>query len=63
VKRRFKKDFRIIFFEEKIGFKMNYLKRQGQGSDATGPAHWENGSRHWVGAVRGNEIKNKKNVD
>jgi hypothetical protein len=26
-KRSFRKDFKIIFLEEKIGFKMNYLKR------------------------------------
>jgi hypothetical protein len=39
VKRSFRKDFRIIFLEEKIGFKMNYLKRQGQSSGATRPAH------------------------
>jgi hypothetical protein len=48
MKRSFRKDFRIIFFEEKIGIKMNYLKGQGQSSGATGPAHWENGSRRWV---------------
>jgi hypothetical protein len=35
----FRKKIGIIFLEEKIGFKMNYLKRQGQGSGATGPAH------------------------
>jgi hypothetical protein len=23
-------------------------KRQGQGSGATGPARWKNGSRHWA---------------
>jgi hypothetical protein len=39
VKRSFRKDFRIIFLEEKIGFKRNYLKRQGQGNGATGLAH------------------------
>jgi hypothetical protein len=27
----FRKDFRIIFLAEKIGFKRNYLKRWGQG--------------------------------
>jgi hypothetical protein len=32
---------------EKIGFKMNYLKRQGQTSGATGPAHWE----RWVATL------------
>jgi hypothetical protein len=47
IKRSFRKDFIIIFFEEKIGFKMNYLKLQGQGSGATEPAHWEK----WVAAL------------
>jgi hypothetical protein len=41
------KKIRIIFHEEKIGFKMNYLKRQGQGSGATGSAHWEK----WVATL------------
>jgi hypothetical protein len=41
MKRSFTKDFRIIFFEEKIGLKINYLKRQGQSNGAIGPAHWE----------------------
>jgi hypothetical protein len=39
VKKNFRKDFRIIFLEEKIGFKMNYLKRQGQASGVIGPVH------------------------
>jgi hypothetical protein len=43
----FIKDFRIVFLEEKVGFKRNYLKKQGQGSDATGPAHWEK----WVATL------------
>jgi hypothetical protein len=30
IKRSFRKDFRIIFFAEKIGFKRNYLKRWGK---------------------------------
>jgi hypothetical protein len=38
---------------------MNYLKRQGQGSGATGPAHWEK----WVVTLGrcegGDEMKNK----
>jgi hypothetical protein len=34
---------------------MNYVKRQGQGSGATEPAHWEK----WVGAGRGEEMKKK----
>jgi hypothetical protein len=29
VKRSFRKDFRIIFHEEKIEFKRNYLKKTG----------------------------------
>jgi hypothetical protein len=41
MKMSFRKDFKIIFFEEKIGLKMNYLKRQGQSSGVTGPTHWE----------------------
>jgi hypothetical protein len=47
MKRSFRKDFRIIFFEEKIELKMNYLKRHGQSSGATGPAHW----KKWVAAL------------
>jgi hypothetical protein len=43
----FRKDFRIIFLKEKIGFEMNYLKRQGQASGATGLAHWEK----WIAAL------------
>jgi hypothetical protein len=35
----FRKDFRIIFLGENIGFKSNYVKRQGQGNGATGLAH------------------------
>jgi hypothetical protein len=41
MKRSFRKDFIIISFQKKIGLKMNYLKRQGYASCATGPAHWE----------------------
>jgi hypothetical protein len=41
---------------------MNYLKRQGQGSGATGPVHWEK----WVAALgrcgRRDEMKNKINI-
>jgi hypothetical protein len=37
----FRKDFRIVFLEENIGFKRNYPKKQGQGSSVTRPAHWE----------------------
>jgi hypothetical protein len=43
---------------------MNYLKRQWQDNGATGPACWENGSWHWAGVERGDEMKNKiKNID
>jgi hypothetical protein len=40
-KKSFRKDFKIIFFEDKIGFKRNHIKRQGQGCGVTGPAQWE----------------------
>jgi hypothetical protein len=43
VKRSFKNDFRIIFFAEKIGFKRNYIKRQGQGSGASDWRYGKNG--------------------
>jgi hypothetical protein len=33
-------------------FKMNYLKREGQGSSATGLAQWKNGSWRWAGVKR-----------
>jgi hypothetical protein len=43
---------------------MNYLKRQGQVSGVTGPAHWKNESRRWVGVEGGDEMENKiKNID
>jgi hypothetical protein len=47
----FRKDFRIIFLEEKFRFKSNYLKRQGQSSGTTG---WRNGKKmgHHAGPVR-----------
>jgi hypothetical protein len=41
VKRSFRKDFRIIFFEEKIGLKMNCLK-------IAGASQWCD----WAGALR-----------
>jgi hypothetical protein len=41
----FRKDFRNIFFAEKIGFKGNYLKRQEQGSGVTDWRYGKNGSR------------------
>jgi hypothetical protein len=56
----FRKDFRIIFFAEKIGFKRNYLKRRGQGSGATGWRDGKNGSWRWAGVERGGEVKKKK---
>jgi hypothetical protein len=56
VKRSFRKDFKIIFLEEKIVFKINYLKRQGQSSDATGPPHWEK----WVAALGQRRDEEKK---
>jgi hypothetical protein len=43
----FRKDFRIIFLVDKIGFERNYLKWLGQGSGATGPTQWEK----WVAAL------------
>jgi hypothetical protein len=61
VKRSFRNDFRIIFLEEKIEFNMNFLKRQGQASGATGLVHWEK----WITALgrcrRRDEMKNKIN--
>jgi hypothetical protein len=41
VKRSFRKDFRIIFLEEKIGFKMNYIKKT-----------WTRLWCDWTGALR-----------
>jgi hypothetical protein len=58
----FRKDFRIIFFVEKIGFKRNYLKRWGQGSSATGWHDGKNGLWRWADVERGGEMK-KKRVD
>jgi hypothetical protein len=43
----FRKDFKIIFLGEKVGFKRNYLKRQGQSSVVTRPAQ----SEKWVAAL------------
>jgi hypothetical protein len=43
----FRKYFRNIFLQEKIGLKRNYLKRQGQGCGVTGPGHWEK----WVATL------------
>jgi hypothetical protein len=60
VKMSFRKDFRIIFLVDKIGFKRNYLKRRGQGSGATGWRVGKNGSWHWTGLERGDEMKKTK---
>jgi hypothetical protein len=51
VQMSFRKDFRIIFLEEKFRFESNYLKRQGQSSGTTG---WHNGKKmgHDAGPVR-----------
>jgi hypothetical protein len=57
IKRSFKKDFRINFLAEKIGFKRNYLKRQGQCSGATDWRDGKIGSRHWADVERGEEMK------
>jgi hypothetical protein len=60
VKRSFRKDFRIIFLEEKIGFKRNYLKKdRGKVAVRLGRRIRKNGSRRWVGAGRRYEMKNK----
>jgi coenzyme F420-reducing hydrogenase gamma subunit len=60
LKRSFRKDFRIIFHEEKIGFKRNYLKNRGKTVVRLGQCNGENGAQRWVGAKRGDEIKKKK---
>jgi hypothetical protein len=50
MKRSFRKDFRIIFLEEKIGFKRNYLKKdRGKAAVRLSRCFEENGSRRWVG--------------
>jgi hypothetical protein len=56
----FRKHFIIIFLVDKIGFKMNYLKRRRQGSGATGWRDGKNGLRRWAGVERGGEMKKKK---
>jgi hypothetical protein len=45
--------FRLIFLGEKIGFKLNYLKRHGQGSGMTGPVRW----KKWITALGQDEKK------
>jgi hypothetical protein len=56
----FRKDFRNIFFAEKIGFKGNYLKRQEQGSGAADRRYGKNESRRCAGVERGGEMKKKR---
>jgi hypothetical protein len=51
----------MIFLEQKIGFKRNYLKKdRGKPVVRLG---WcigkKNGSQHWIGAGRRDEMKNK----
>jgi hypothetical protein len=51
VKRSLRKDFRIIFLEEKNGFKMNYLKEdRGKAAVRLGWRIGKNGSRRRVGS-------------
>jgi hypothetical protein len=57
----FKKDFRFIFLEEKIGFKRNYIKKErGKAAVRQGQCIGKKGSRRWVSAGRGDEMKRKK---
>jgi hypothetical protein len=50
----FRKDFRIIFLEEKIEFKRNYIKKdRSKAAVRLGRRIGKNGSRHWVDAGRG----------
>jgi hypothetical protein len=56
----FRKDFRIILLAENIGFKMNYVKRQGQDSGATDWRYGKNGSRRSASVERGVQMKKKK---
>jgi hypothetical protein len=56
----FRKDFIIIFIEEKIGFKRNQIKNdRGKVAVRLGRCIGKNGSWHWVGAGRGDEMKIK----
>jgi hypothetical protein len=57
VKSSFRKYFRIIFLEEKIGLKMNYLKNRGLPIVRLGQRIGKNGSWHRVGAGRRDEMK------
>jgi hypothetical protein len=43
-----------------IGFKKNYLKRQGQDSGATERRGGKNGSRRWADVERGDVMKKRK---
>jgi hypothetical protein len=55
-----RKDFRIIFLEEKIEFKRNHIKKdRGKVTVQQGRRIGKNGSRRWVGAGRRDEMKNK----
>jgi hypothetical protein len=45
--------FRLIFLGEKIGFKRNYLKRQGQDSGMAGLARW----KKWITSLGQDEKK------
>jgi hypothetical protein len=60
VKKSFKKDFIIIFFGGKIGFKRNYLKRTGARQRCDWLAQWKNRSRRWASVGRGNETGREK---
>jgi hypothetical protein len=43
-----------------LDLKMNYPKRQGQDSGATGPAQWKNRLGSWAGVETGDEMKKMK---
>jgi hypothetical protein len=63
VKRSFRKDFRIIFLEEKIEFKRNYLKKdRGKAAVRRGRCNEKNGLRRRVGAEKGNKTGREKQV-
>jgi hypothetical protein len=55
-----RKHFRIIFLEEKIGFKWNHIKKdRGKTAVRLGRRIGKNGLWHWVGARRRDEMKTK----
>jgi hypothetical protein len=56
----FKKDFRIISLEKKIGLKKELPKKTGARQRCDWLAQWKNGSWHWTGAGRGNEMGREK---